>query len=62
MKSVATGKYKTLTEAWATAIRERGVLALWSGLGPELPRGIAMNATMMATREVLAPYNARWFA
>ena len=62
MKSVATGKYKTLTEAWATAIRGRGVLALWSGLGPELPRGIAMNATMMATREVLAPYNARWFA
>ena len=61
MKSVATGKYKTSSEAWVTTLRDSGILALWSGLGPELPRGIAMNATMMATREVLMPLNARFF-
>jgi len=48
-------------EAWSVTVKSKGVLALWKGLGPELPRGIAMNATMMATREVLAPFNQRAF-
>ena len=29
-----------------TAIRTKGFLALYKGLGPDLPRGIMMNATM----------------
>jgi hypothetical protein len=37
------------------------MLALWQGLGAEIPRGVAMNATMMATREIVAPFNARTF-
>ena len=35
-------------------IKEKGVLALWKGLGAEIPRGIAMNSAMMTTRELMA--------
>ena len=42
-------------------IKTKGFLALYKGLGPDLPRGIMMNATMMATREVMAPLNSRLF-
>ena len=61
MKTCSTGMFGSFWEAWSVTVKSKGVLALWKGLGPELPRGIAMNATMMATREVLAPFNQRVF-
>ena len=61
MKTTSTGLFGSFWEAWSVTVKSKGVLALWKGLGPELPRGIAMNATMMATREVLAPFNQRAF-
>jgi hypothetical protein len=47
MKTVATGKFKNPVEAWTITIRERGVLALWKGLGAEIPRGIGEISTQI---------------
>ena len=61
MKTVATGTFKNPWEAWTVTVKENGVLALWKGLGAEIPRGIAMNSAMMTTRELMQPVNARLF-
>jgi hypothetical protein len=58
MKTVATGKYKSPLEAWSVTIKEKGVLALWKGLGAEIPRGIGEQSAHAALACLLCMH---WF-